>query len=158
MRYSVEQALQKLRHFCGYQERNHEEVKQKLYSLGLYKDEIESAISVLIEENYLNEERYAIAFAGGKFRMKQWGKVKIEYELKSKKVGTYNIKLALKSIEENDYLKTLQELTQKKWESIALEDEKLFLKRLKITTYLLQRGFEKHLVAEAIASIVENES
>jgi regulatory protein len=158
MRYSVEQALQKLRHFCGYQERNHEEVKQKLYSLGLYKDEIESAISVLIEENYLNEERYAIAFAGGKFRMKQWGKIKIEYELKSKKVGTYNIKLALKSIEENDYLKTLQELTQKKWESIALEDEKLFLKRSKITTYLLQRGFEKHLVAEAIASIVENES
>jgi regulatory protein len=157
MRYSVEQALQKLRHFCGYQERCHEEVKQKLYSLGLYKDEIESAISVLIEENYLNEERYAIAFAGGKFRMKQWGKVKIEYELKSKKVSAYNIKLALKSIEEDDYLKTLYDLTQKKWESIALEDEKLFVKRSKITTYLLQRGFEKQLVAEAIASIVENE-
>jgi regulatory protein len=158
MRYSVEQALQKLRHFCGYQERSHDEVKQKLYSLGLYKDEIESAISVLIEGNYLNEERYAIAFAGGKFRMKQWGKVKIEYELKSKKVSAYNIKLALKSIEEIDYLNTLQALTQKKWESIALEDEKLFVKKSKITTYLLQRGFEKQLVAEAIASIVENES
>jgi regulatory protein len=158
MRYSVEQALQKLRHFCGYQERSHDEVKQKLYSLGLYKDEIESAISVLIEGNYLNEERYAIAFAGGKFRMKQWGKVKIEYELKSKKVSAYNIKLALKSIEEIDYLNTLQALTQKKWESIALEDEKLFAKKSKITTYLLQRGFEKQLVAEAIASIVENES
>jgi regulatory protein len=158
MRYSVEQALQKLRHFCGYQERSHDEVKQKLYSLGLYKDEIESAISVLIEGNYLNEERYAIAFAGGKFRMKQWGKVKIEYELKSKKVSVYNIKLALKSIEEIDYLNTLQALTQKKWESIALEDEKLFVKKSKITTYLLQRGFEKQLVAEAIASIVENES
>jgi regulatory protein len=158
MRYSVEQALQKLRHFCGYQERSHDEVKQKLYSLGLYKDEIESAISVLIEGNYLNEERYAIAFAGGKFRMKQWGKVKIGYELKSKKVSAYNIKLALKSIEEIDYLNTLQALTQKKWESIALEDEKLFVKKSKITTYLLQRGFEKQLVAEAIASIVENES
>ena len=157
MRYSVEQALQKLRHFCGYQERSHDEVKQKLYSLGLYKDEIESAISVLIEGNYLNEERYAIAFAGGKFRMKQWGKVKIGYELKSKKVSAYNIKLALKSIEEIDYLNTLQALTQKKWESIALEDEKLFVKKSKITTYLLQRGFEKQLVAEAIASIVENE-
>lgn len=158
MRYSVEQALQKLRHFCGYQERSHDEVKQKLYSLGLYKDEIESAISVLIEGNYLNEERYAIAFAGGKFRMKQWGKVKIEYELKSKKVSAYNIKLALKSIEEIDYINTLQALTQKKWESIALEEEKLFVKKSKITTYLLQRGFEKQLVAEAIASIVENES
>jgi regulatory protein len=158
MRYSVEQALQKLRHFCGYQERSHEEVKQKLYSLGLYKDEIESVISVLIEENYLNEERYAIAFVGGKFRMKQWGKVKIEYELKSKKISAFNIKLALKSIEEIDYLNTLQALTQKKWESIALEDEKLFVKKSKITTYLLQRGFEKQLVAEAIASIVENES
>lgn len=158
MRYSVEQALQKLRHFCGYQERSHDEVKQKLYSLGLYKDEIESAISVLIEGNYLNEERYAIAFAGGKFRMKQWGKVKIEYELKTKKVSAYNIKLALKSIEEIDYLNTLQALTQKKWASIALEEEKLFVKKSKITTYLLQRGFEKQLVAEAIASIVENES
>ncbi|MCF8340882.1 MAG: RecX family transcriptional regulator [Chitinophagaceae bacterium] len=158
MRYSVEQALQKLRHFCGYQERSHDEVKQKLYSLGLYKDEIEIAISVLIEGNYLNEERYAIAFAGGKFRMKQWGKVKIEYELKTKKVSAYNIKLALKSIEEIDYLNTLQALTQKKWESIALEDEKMFVKKSKITTYLLQRGFEKQLVAEAIASIVENES
>ena len=158
MRYSVEQALQKLRHFCGYQERSHDEVKQKLYSLGLYKDEIESAISVLIEGNYLNEERYAIAFAGGKFRMKQWGKVKIEYELRTKKVSAYNIKLALKSIEEIDYLNTLQALTQKKWESIALEDEKMFVKKSKITTYLLQRGFEKQLVAEAIASIVENES
>ncbi len=158
MRYSVEQALQKLRHFCGYQERSHDEVKQKLYSLGLYKDEIEIAISVLIEGNYLNEERYAIAFAGGKFRMKQWGKVKIEYELKTKKVSAYNIKLALKSIEEIDYLNTLQALTQKKWESIALEDEKMFVKKSKITTYLLQRGFEKQMVAEAIASIVENES
>jgi regulatory protein len=90
--------------------------------------------------------------------MKQWGKVKIEYELKSKKVSAYNIKLALKSIEEIDYLNTIQALTQKKWESIALEDEKLFAKKSKITTYLLQRGFEKQLVAEAIASIVENES
>jgi regulatory protein len=158
MRYSVEQALQKLRHFCGYQERNHEEVKQKLYSFGLDKAEIESSISILIEENYLNEERYAIAFAGGKFRMKQWGKVKIEYELKSKKVSAYNIKLALKSIENEDYLQTLNDLTQKKWDSIALEDEKLFVKKTKITTYLLQRGFEKQLVAEAIALIVENES
>lgn len=158
MRYSVEQALQKLRHFCGYQERNHEEVKQKLYSFGLDKAEIESSISILIEENYLNEERYAIAFAGGKFRMKQWGKVKIEYELKAKKVSAYNIKLALKSIEVEDYLQTLNDLTQKKWDSIALEDEKLYVKKSKITTYLLQRGFEKQLVAEAIASIVENES
>ena len=79
---SKEQALQKLKHYCGYQDRSHSEVKEKLYSLGVWKKDHDEIMAALIEENYLNEERFALAFAGGKFRMKKWGRVKIKYELK----------------------------------------------------------------------------
>ena len=158
MRYSVEHALQKLRHFCGYQERSHEEVKQKLYSFGLYKEEVENAISLLIEDNYLNEERFAIAFAGGKFRMKQWGKVKIGYELKTKKVSAYCIKIALQSISFEDYKAALLALAEKKWDVLSKEEDKLFVKRSRLTTYLLQRGFESPLVSEILTTIVHKEN
>ena len=91
-----EQALQKIKHYCAYQERCHNEVKEKLYNLGVWKKEHDEIIATLIEENYLNEERFAIAFAGGRFRIKKWGRVKIKYELKQKQVSDYCIK---KSIE-----------------------------------------------------------
>jgi regulatory protein len=69
---SLEQALQKLRHYCGYQERCHQEVKEKLYSFGLRKPDVETAVATLIGEDRLNEERFAIQFAGGRFRLKHW--------------------------------------------------------------------------------------
>lgn len=145
------QALQKLKHFCGYQERSHYETQQKLYSLGLYKKDVEILLSQLIEENYLNEERYATAFAGGRFRIKQWGRVKIKYELQQHKVSSYNITKALKSIDETDYLATLQELSTKKWAS--LKGEQYLNRQAKTTSFLLQRGFEHHLISAAITKI-----
>src|SRR4030081_1027510 len=90
-----DQALQKARQYCAYQERCHKEVKDKLYGYGLHKKEVEESLSQLIEENYLNEERFAIQFAGGRFRMKQWGRVKIRYDLKQRQVSEYCIKKAL---------------------------------------------------------------
>ncbi|MBP6234345.1 MAG: RecX family transcriptional regulator, partial [Chitinophagaceae bacterium] len=90
-----EQALQKLKHYCAYQERCHSEVKEKLYQLGVWKKEHDEIIASLIEENYLNEERFAVAYAGGHFRIKQWGRIKIKYELKQKQVSEYSIKKAL---------------------------------------------------------------
>ncbi len=96
-----EQALQKLKHYCAYQERAHSEVKEKLYDLGVWKKDHDEIISTLIEENYLNEERFAIAFAGGKWRVKHWGRVKIKYELKQKQVSEYCIKKAMKQIDED---------------------------------------------------------
>jgi regulatory protein len=143
-----EQALQKLKHFCGYQERSHYETQQKLYSLGLYKKDVEILLSQLIEENYLNEERYAIAFAGGRFRIKQWGRVKIKYELQQHKVSSYNITKALKSIDETDYLAILQELAAKKW--ALLKSEQYLNRQAKTTSFLLQRGFEHNLISAAI--------
>src|SRR5580704_3396141 len=95
---SPEQALQKARHYCGYQERCHQEVKEKLYSFGLRERDVDQALATLVEENYLNEERFAIQFAGGHFRLKQWGRVRIRYTLKQKQVSDYCIKKALAAI------------------------------------------------------------
>lgn len=141
----TERALQKIRHFCAYQERSHYQVKEKLYSFGLYKQEVESILSQLIEENYLNEERYAIAFAGGKFRVNNWGRIKIRYELKQKMISEYCIKAGLKSINEEDYLKTLQSLFDAKMKTLVSETNPL-LKKQKATAYLLQKGFETELI------------
>lgn len=152
-----EQALQKARHYCGYQERSHSEVKEKLYSFGLYKQQVEELLSQLIEENYLNEERFAIQFAGGRFRLKQWGRVKIKYELKQKRVSEYCIKKALKEIEEEDYLKTLQTLAQKKWASVKGEGVNHYVKLSKTTDYLLQKGYEPELIRQAIARITASQ-
>ena len=84
-----EQALQKIKHYCAYQERCHSEVKEKLYSLGVWKKDQDQMIATMIEEGYLNEERFAIAFASGRFKIKHWGRVKIRYELKQKQVSEY---------------------------------------------------------------------
>jgi len=151
-----EQAYQKIKHFCAYQERIHQEVLEKLYGFGLYKKEVEPLLSQMIEENYLNEERFAIAFVGGKFRMKQWGRVKIKYELKQKRVSDYCIKKGLQAIDEADYVKTLEQLAAKKWES--LKGEQYLNRQAKTSAFLLQRGFEQNLISEAINQIKSNKT
>ena len=142
---SKEQALPKIKQYCTYQERCHAEVKEKLYAFGLYKKDVEQLISQLIEENYLNEERFAIQYAGGKFRMNQWGRVKIKYALKQKQVSDYCIKKALKEINESDYKKTLQKLAEKKLKTLKGE-KNIFIKKRKLQDYLLQKGYEGELV------------
>ena len=138
------QALQKLRHYCAYQERCHSEVKEKLYSLGVDKKDLDGIIATLIEEGCLDEERFAIAFAGGKFRIKQWGRVKIKYELKQKQVSSYSINKALKQINEKEYIDVLKKLAEDKFAS--LKNEQSFLRKKKTIDYLLQKGFEGELV------------
>jgi regulatory protein len=146
-----EQALQKLKHYCGYQERCHAEVKEKLYSLGVWANDRDQIITTLIEENYLNEERFAIAFAGGKFRVKQWGRVKIKYELKQKQVSEYCIKKALQQIADDDYYKTLNKLAADKYAS--LKSEQYMVRQTKTVDYLLRHGFEPGLVMEVMKTV-----
>jgi regulatory protein len=148
---SKEQALQKLKQYCGYQERSHSEVREKLYLLGVWKKDHDEIISSLIEQNYLNEERFAIAFAGGHFRIKQWGRVKIKYELKQKQVSDYCIRKALSQIDEIEYKATLQRLTATKCSS--LKREQWLVRRKKTVDYLLQKGYEINLINEAISHI-----
>ena len=146
-----EDALKKIKHYCAYQERCHSEVKEKLYSFGLYKQQVENILSKLIEDNYLNEERFAIAFAGGKFRMKHWGRKKIEYELRQKQVSTFCIKLALKAIDEKDYHSSLLKLATAKWNSVC--DEVVYARVAKTYAYLLQKGYESSLIQQQLKQI-----
>jgi regulatory protein len=150
-----EEALQKLRHYCGYQERSHSEVQQKLWDLGVRRAEHDEIISSLIEDNYLNEERFAIQFAGGKFRMKHWGRKRIYYALKEKKVSEYNIKKAMKEISEEDYQRTLTSLAEKKYAS--LKGEQYLVRKKKTMDYLMQKGYEPDLVTKALSRITNEE-
>ena len=145
-----EQALQKLKHYCGYQERSHGEVQQKLWDLGVNRSEHDEIISSLIEEDYLNEERFAKQFVGGKFRMKDWGRKKIYYALKEKKVSEYAIKTAMKEIDEKIYKETLYELAEKKY--ISLQSEQNLVRKKKTMDYLLQKGYEAELATAAVNS------
>ena len=147
----TERALQKIKHYCAYQERSHHEVKEKLFSFGLYKNEVEAMLSQLIEENYLNEERYAIAFAGGKFRIKQWGRIKITYELKKNHVSAYCIKAAIGSIDETEYKKTLRYVANTKLKTLAKEKSDI-LRNKKLYAYLVQKGFEPGLISVFLKS------
>ncbi len=148
-----EQAFQKVKQYCAYQERCHLEVKEKLYTYGLPKQQVEELLSRLIEEDFLNEERFAIQFAGGRFRMKQWGRVKIKYELKQKQVSEYCIKKALNQIEEEEYVKILQQLANKKWTGISERESDKFTRMSKTTGYLLQKGFESELVRAEVTRV-----
>lgn len=149
MSLSPEQALQKARHYCGYQERCHSEVQEKLYSFGLRKPQVEAALATLIEENYLNEERFAVEFAGGHFRLKQWGRIRIRYQLKQKQVSDYCIRKALAGIDEEDYERTLRRLAEQKWEKLAAEDHFL-VRRRKLQEYLLHKGYEADRVTAVL--------
>ena len=154
MKYlTKEQALQKLKHYCTYQERSHYEVKQKLYELGVRTNDHDEIIASLIDEDYLNEERFAIQFAGGKFRMKQWGKKKILYALREKKVSDYSIKKALAEINEDDYLVVLKKLAEEKYN--LLKDEQPMDRKKKTIDYLIQKGYEYENVNNALSSLTE---
>lgn len=150
-----EQALQKLRQYCAYQERSHSEVISKLWDLGVRKAEHDEIVAALIEDDYLNEERFAIQYAGGKFRMKDWGRKKILYALKEKGVSTYCINKAMKAIPDEDYIKTLQQLTEKKYAS--LKGEQYLIRKKKTMDYLLQKGFEPDLITKAVNRLTEKE-
>lgn len=148
--HSRQDALTKLRNYCVYQERCHKEVYAKLVELGIYGDDLGNIITELIADNYLNEERYAIAFAGGRFRVKKWGKNRIVQELKQNNISAYCIKKAIETqLPFEDYMQTLREVLEKK---DGLLHESNFSKRKnKLAQYAVSKGFESHLVWEVLA-------
>jgi len=142
--------------FCNYQERSHQEVRNKLYDLGASKTEVEDTIAQLIEKDLINEERFARAIARGKFRLKQWGRIKIKVQLKQHKVSEYCIKKAMTEIDEEEYEQVLQKLTTRKWndyKSLRI----LTQRKYKVTQYLLQKGYEMNLVQIAINKLINED-
>jgi regulatory protein len=148
----LEEAKQKIFRYCAYQERCHSEVRNKLYEYGLFRPDIDNIISGLITEGFLNEERFAKAFAGGKFRIKQWGRLKIQIELELRGLTKNCIKIGLKEIDDADYLKTLEVLIAKK--RSQLDEENTFVLRDKIAQYVMHKGYEPELVWTTIKSII----
>ncbi|PUZ20438.1 regulatory protein [Chitinophaga costaii] len=151
----MDTAILQLRNYCAYQERCHSEVRQKCLELGLRGDAIDQAIVELISEDFLNEERFAIAFAGGKFRMQQWGRKKIAAALQQLQVAAYCIKKGLLEIEDADYQATLHKLARKKFES--LQREPLLRRKQKTWAYLAQKGYEPGLVAAVVEQLTKED-
>jgi len=150
--YTVEEARQRLEHYCAYQERCHKEVEQKLYEMQMIPAAKEQIIHHLLQHNFLNETRFSQAFARGKFRTKKWGKTRITRELKMRNISAYNVKLALKEIPESEYYKIFDALVEKRLQQLTSE-ENLQKKRKKLADYLLYRGWESHLVYERVREV-----
>ena len=141
-------ALSKAEHYCAYQDRSQQEVRNKLYEWGLWTSAIENIISKLIEENYLNEERFAKAYTRGKFNQKSWGKIKIKQGLQLKKVSAPLIKKALLTIDLDDYMDTLSRIIEKKAKTVTEKNPRK--RHYKLQQYALSRGFEPELAAEVL--------
>ena len=149
--YTVEEATKKLEHYCAYQERCHHEVVQKLRQMKMIPQAIDAIVGHLIQHNYLNETRFAQSFARGKFRIKQWGKERITRELKLRQISPFNIRLALKEIDEEDYQSTLSNLAEKFWNTHA--DRALPLRKKKVLDALRYRGWESERIFTAIRQL-----
>lgn len=141
--------LVKAANFCAYQERTQAEVREKLQKLGVESDEADEIIAYLIEENYLNEGRFAKVFAGSKFRAKHWGRQKILYELKARKLSEHSIREGLAEIDDDDYIDALKTLIEKKKRELRTEKQPLVL-RQKLARYAMSKGFEGDLVWDII--------
>jgi len=148
---TVAEAQQKLEHYCAYQERCHQEVVNKLRELGMIPTAIDTIITSLIQNNYLNEMRFAQSFARGKFRIKKWGKNRILRELKLRNISNYNIKKGMEQISEEDYHTTFMELFEKRTKEVArLPIEK---QKKKLISYLSYRGWETELIYDALREL-----
>ena len=149
--FSVKEAIQKIEHYCAYQDRCHEEVEQKLRSMKMNSDEIDQILAHLINENFLNEERFARSFARGKHRIKHWGKIRITNELKFRGINQTLINIALIEISPEEYYTTFDNLANRHWESIT--ETNSLKKRKKFCDYILRRGFESNLVYEKLKEL-----
>ncbi|WP_449331608.1 regulatory protein RecX [Sphingobacterium kyonggiense] len=143
-------ALRKAESYCAYQERAQQEVRDKLYEWGLHMTDVERTISTLIENNFLNEERFAKAYVLGKFRMKGWGKIKIVQHLKQKRVSKPLIQIALREIDLDDYEQKLQDIIEKK---INKPISRLsYMERGKLIRFLMGKGYEQDLIYRKLGS------
>ncbi len=147
-KYSLLEAKQKLEAFCAYQERCDQEIRKKVKSWGLFGEDVDILISDLIQNNFLNEERFASAFVSGKFRIKRWGRIKIRQHLKQKNISDYSINKGLNEIDESEYFQTIKDLIESKNRLTKAKDK--WYRRAKLQRYMQAKGFEHELVLEEV--------
>jgi regulatory protein len=150
--YSVNEATKKLERYCAYQERCHLEVTTKLRTIGMIPKAIDLITAHLIQNDFLNEERFSRSYARGKFNLKNWGKVRIVAELQRRNISKFNIKLALEEIDKEDYLQKLDFIARKRLQQIR--ETNLQKRRKKLADYLLYRGWERNLVFAKITELI----
>ncbi|MTG97582.1 MULTISPECIES: regulatory protein RecX [Myroides] len=148
---STKEAIKKLENYCAYQDRCHNEVITKLYNLNIPSNEHDEIIVYLIENKFLNEERFARNFARGKHRISAWGKNRIISELKLRKISSTLIKLALKEITDDLYYETFERISNLKWES--LKDTDIEKKKAKLHAYLYRKGYESDIIYDKIKEL-----
>ncbi len=146
--FSRDQCKLKAESYCAYQERSQYEVRNKLYEWGLHERDVEEIISGLIEDNFLNEERFALAYTMGKFRIKGWGKIKIRQGLKLKRIPEKMIQKSLKAIDADDYLTKLRNLIEKK--ALTLKENDPFKVKFLISRFAASKGYEQDLIADVL--------
>ena len=151
--YTVQEATKKLEHYCAYQERCHKEVVQKLTNMHMIPEAIDVIVVHLIQHNFLNEERFAKTFASGKFKIKNWGKHRIAFELKQKNVSKININQAIAEISDEEYIEVFNDLAEKRVNLI--HESNVFKKKKKFIDYFLYRGWESHLVYEKANELIK---
>ncbi|MFY0482548.1 regulatory protein RecX [Flavobacterium sp. PLA-1-15] len=152
--YTVDEAKQKLEYYCAYQERCHYEVVEKLRLMRMIPEAIDLIIVHLLDNNFLNEERFACSFARGKHRIKSWGKIRIVNELKFRSISKYNIDIALKEIEAEEYFSTFHKLADNHWQNMHERDS--LKKRKKFCDFLLRKGYESNMIYEKVKDLEAN--
>jgi len=145
---SLKEAKLKAAKYCAYQERTQQQVRDKLYTFGCSSDEVEEIISELILDGFINEERFALTFARGKFNLKKWGRIKIKYQLSGLNISDYCINKALEAIDESEYIHTLDLLVAKKW--IEIQGKSHPNPAQKIINFAMGKGYEVDLIKESI--------
>lgn len=142
------QARSKAEHYCAYQERSQQEVRNKLFEWGMLPHEAENIIVDLILDNFINEERFAKAYTSGKFNQNKWGKIKIKQGLKSKGIGEKMIQEVIKTLDEQSYFQALEELLEKKARILPEKDR--YKRKAKLANFAASRGFESSLIFEIL--------
>ena len=148
------EALKKLERYCAYQDRCHQEVRRKLYDIGLYGEDVDHVMAQLVEDRFLDEERFARSYARGKFRMKHWGRQRIERELKSRQISRYCIKAAMSELEQYDYEGALRTLLEKRHGKVLPKGLHPYALRQDLIAFGLRKGYEMDLVLRMAREVV----
>lgn len=149
--FTVEEAKRSLERFCIYQDRCHQEIEKKLAEMHMIPEACEVVILHLMENDFINEERFSKSFARGKFRIKKWGKQRIIRELRMREISAHNIETALKEIDNDEYFRTLYEIAERRFAGI--NESNSLKKKKKLIDFLMRKGYENNLIFEVVGEL-----